>query len=121
MINDKKKKITLILLLSSMLMVFLLEILMPDKFQHDGTVSKIERYKILWLILGILQVLLTMTFLFFLISSSLRQSGYKLKAFLEILVVLCIAVLWLWLTLSPARSYLRRYGGTNEVKIRAMQ
>ena len=115
--KDKKIIIALFSIFFLMLLTLFVEFLLPDKFQHDGTISKISTYKIYWSIVGILHVVFTLIAIGLLIKIFLKNSASKAYLYMKIFVLLCVAFMWLRLVLLPVLSFLNRYGDTTNIYI----
>jgi hypothetical protein len=100
-----------------MLILFFVECILPNKFQSDGTVEIIAKYKVVWILVGISQILLTVSALFMGILYCLYNTKKKLQLLSEITVVLLISIMWLMIVLPPVFSYYRRYSGLKSVTV----
>lgn len=119
MLSDRSKKWFVGIGIFVLLCITVMGLFIPHKFR-DIEISEINKYKVIWAFWGIAQIILTITLTYLTISLFSKNVVSKAEYYAQLVMMLCITVMWLSIVLPSPISVLRKKEKIVYVKVAEM-
>jgi hypothetical protein len=115
MVSERSRKWLVGIGLFVLLCITVMGLFIPHDL-HEIQYSEINKYRMIWTFWGIMQIILTITLTYLIISFFSKNTVSKVEYYAQVIVMLCIAVMWLLIVLPPVKSFLKKTGKITYLK-----